>query len=71
MKLLKEIEDYIKKDSRTPQEQLSYVKQLGTIMLFQPRLYREHVIAFCGTLLGMYENLNKDADESNLIKLEK
>jgi len=72
MKLLKDVEDFIKKDDRNPAEQMSYIKQLGTMMMFSPRLHRDHVVAFCGSLLGMYENLNKDADEQEqLIKLEK
>ena len=54
MKLLKDVEDFIKKDDRNPAEQMSYIKQLGTMMMFSPRLHRDHVVAFCGSLLGMY-----------------
>lgn len=61
MKLLKEIEKFIDKDDRTPQQQLSYLKQLGAMMLFSPALYKDHVVAFCGTLLSMYEKLNKES----------
>jgi len=60
MGLITEIEKYSKEDSRPVEEQLAYIKKLGAIMLFSPRLYKDHVIAFCGTLIKLYDNLNRE-----------
>ena len=71
MDLLKEIKEYRDKDDRSVNSQLSYIKQLGFMMMASPRLYKEHVISFCGTLIKLYENLNGDDDSTNkLLKCE-
>lgn len=71
MDLLKEIKDFRDKDDRSVQSQMSYIKQLGLLMMASPRLYKEHVVSFCGSLIKLYENLNKEEpSESKLIKCE-
>ena len=60
MSLLADIDKYSKEDSRPVTEQLAYIKKLGAMMLFSPRLYKDHVIAFCGTLIKLYDNLNRE-----------
>ena len=71
MDLLKEIKDFRDKDDRSVQSQMSYIKQLGLLMMASPRLYKEHVVSFCGSLIKLYENLNKEeSSESKLIKCE-
>ena len=56
MDLLKEIEKYVDEDSRPVSEQLSYIKKLGAMMMLSNRLYKDHVISFCGTLIKLYNN---------------
>lgn len=71
MDLLKEIKDFRDKDDRSVQSQMSYIKQLGLLMMASPRLYKEHVVSFCGSLIKLYENLNKEEpSEGKLIKCE-
>ena len=71
MDLLKEIKDFRDKDDRSVQSQMSYIKQLGLLMMTSPRLYKEHVVSFCGTLVKLYENLNgEDNSVDKLLKCE-
>lgn len=71
MDLLKEIKDFRDKDDRSVQSQMSYMKQLGLLMMTSPRLYKEHVVSFCGTLVKLYENLNgEDNSVDKLLKCE-
>lgn len=71
MDLLKEIKDFRDKDDRNVQSQMSYIKQLGLLMMTSPRLYKEHVVSFCGTLVKLYENLNgEDNSVDKLLKCE-
>ena len=71
MDLLKEIKDFRDKDDRSVQSQMSYIKQLGLLMMTSPRLYKEHVVSFCGTLIKLYENLNgEDNSVDKLLKCE-
>ncbi len=71
MDLLKEIKDFRDKDDRNVQSQMSYIKQLGLLMMTSPRLYKEHVVSFCGTLIKLYENLNgEDNSVDKLLKCE-
>ena len=71
MDLLKEIKDFRDKDDRSVQSQMSYIKQLGLLMMASPRLYKEHVVSFCGSLIKLYENLNKEEpSKGKLIKCE-
>lgn len=71
MDLLKEIKDFRDKDDRSVQSQMSYMKQLGLLMMTSPRLYKEHVVSFCGTLIKLYENLNgEDNSVDKLLKCE-
>lgn len=63
MDLLKEIKENSSKDSRSPEEQIKYLKQLGIMMFMSSRLYREHVVSFCGTLIKLYDNLNSKEDD--------
>ena len=71
MDLLKEIKDFRDKDDRSVQSQMSYIKQLGLLMITSPRLYKEHVVSFCGTLVKLYENLNgEDNSVDKLLKCE-
>ena len=65
MDLLKEIKNYVDEDSRPVSEQLSYIKKLGAMMMLSNRLYKDHVVSFCGTLIKLYNNLN-----SSSIKVE-
>ena len=71
MDLLKEIKDYRDKDDKNIQDQLSYIKKLGLLMMASPKLYKDHVVSFCGTLIKLYENLNgEDNSGNNLLKCE-
>lgn len=71
MDLLKEIKDFRDKDDRSVQSQMSYIKQLGLLMMTSTRLYKEHVVSFCGTLIKLYENLNgEDNSVDKLLKCE-
>ena len=71
MDLLKEIKEYRDKDDKSVSQQMTYMKQLGLLMMTSPRLYREHVVSFCGTLIKLYENLNgEDNSTNNLLKCE-
>ena len=71
MDLLKEIKEYRDKDDKSVSQQMAYMKQLGLLMMTSPRLYREHVVSFCGTLVKLYENLNgEDNSVDKLLKCE-
>lgn len=63
MDLLKEIKENSSKDSRSPEEQIKYLKQLGIMMFMSFKLYREHVVSFCSTLIKLYDNLNSKEDD--------
>ena len=63
MDLLKEIKDYCDKDDRPVHNQIAYLKQLGLLMFMNNRLYKDHVISFCGTLVKLYKNLNNEMIE--------
>lgn len=71
MDLLKEIKEFKNKDEREVKDQLAYIKRLGILMMTSPRLYKEHVVSFCGTLVKLYENLNgEDVSANTLLKCE-
>ena len=71
MDLLKEIKEYRDKDYKSVNQQMTYIKQLGLLMMTSPKLYKEHVVSFCGTLVKLYENLNGEDDSTNkLLKCE-
>lgn len=71
MDLLKEIKEYRDKDTKSVEEQLSFIKKLGLLMMTSPRLYKDHVVSFCGSLIKLYENLNGEENSSNkLLKCE-
>ena len=68
MDLLKEIRDYVNKDDRPVKDQMSYIRQLGMLMMTSPRLYKEHVVSFCGTLIKLYNNLNSSSIKAEELK---
>ena len=68
MDLLKEVKNYMEKDARTPEQQMAFLKQLLLIMITQNRLYKEHVVSFCGTLLKMYNTMSSNGKENEEIK---
>ncbi len=71
MDLLKEIKEYRDKDDRDATAQIAYIKQIGILMMASPRLYKEHVVSFCGTLIKLYENLSGEDNSTNkLLKCE-
>ena len=71
MDLLKEIKEYVENDDRTPSEQLSFIKRQGIMMMASPRLYKDHVVTFCGSLIKLYENLSGETKhEKELLKCE-
>ena len=71
MDLLKEIKEYRDKDDKPVSSQIAFIKQVGLLMMASPRLYKEHVVSFCGTLIKLYENLNGEDDSTNkLLKCE-
>ena len=68
MDLLKEVRDYVDKDDRPVNDQMSYIRQLGMLMMASPRLYKEHVVSFCGTLIKLYNNLNSSSIKAEELK---
>ena len=68
MDLLKEIKEYKEKDDKSVNQQVSYIKQLGLLMMTSPRLYKEHVVSFCGTLIKLYNNLNSSSIKAEELK---
>lgn len=57
--LLKEIQNKMEQDNRSPEEMYAMIKQLGFYMFTTNTISKDNVILFCSTLLNMYLKIKK------------
>ena len=55
--LLKEIQNQIEKDNRSPQQIYEMLKGLGMFMFTTNTISKDNVVAFCSSLLSLYIKL--------------
>lgn len=59
MEILDQIKEVVSKETRTPEELYSYIKQLGMIMFFSKKLTDSQVIYFCSSLISLYNQMKE------------
>ena len=57
MKILKEIQNKLDKETRNPEELIREMQQLGFQMLLTNVINKEQVIVFCTDMIKLYELL--------------